>query len=235
MGRSRIAGALMALAACSGGAGATALDKSACNELKTELAGIIAAGARNDMERGPQWAMANLPPEKLERINRLIVLEEQLEFRCGIGHSRVVTIEAEPPKGPAGKVVVPEGPEKKPAAKTNPAKPPQALNKAVPKKAAAAAPPKLPALATVPKKPPVAVVTAPKPPAAAATVAKPIAAPIAAAKPAPPPVGGTMQTATTEAPPESALAKPSRRQSSAGYVSPTEVNPFFVTRYGDTR
>jgi hypothetical protein len=204
MGRSQIAGALLALAACSTGAGAAKLDKSACNVLNAELAGIVATGTRDDMERGPEWAKSNLSPRQLGSIRRLIELEEQLEFRCGMGRNRIVKIEAEPPKGPAGKTVIPEGPEKKPEIKTNAAKPAPDARKPAPRKAAAAAPIEPPA--TVGSTPP-----------AAAAGSVPVA------------------TATEKPVPAVASDKPSRRQSSATYVSPAEVNPFFVTRYGDTQ
>ncbi len=45
---------------------------------------MLADGTRDDMERGPEWAKANLPPDRLENILRLIEVEEQLEFRCGV-------------------------------------------------------------------------------------------------------------------------------------------------------
>ena len=36
------------------------------------------------MERGPAWAMANMPPERLESVRRLLEIEDQLEFRCSM-------------------------------------------------------------------------------------------------------------------------------------------------------
>jgi hypothetical protein len=60
--------------------------------------------------------------------------------------------------------------------------------------------------------------------------AQPAAAPAkTAATPAPAPAASAAAAPATE------TTRSSRRQSSAGYVSPTEVNPFFVTRYGDTQ
>ena len=40
-------------------------------------------GIKADMERGPEWAKANMPPERLQSARRLLELEDQLEFRCG--------------------------------------------------------------------------------------------------------------------------------------------------------
>jgi hypothetical protein len=210
MRRSGFTLAVVALAAGSSGVGATRLDKSACNLLNAELAGIVATGTRDDMEQGPAWAKANLPPVRLGKIRRLIELEEQLEFRCGMGRNRIVAVEAKPPTGPAGKIKVPEEPEKKPTVKTNAPKQRQDATNSVPGASAAQ---KKPALQK----------------AAATTTLPP-------AKPAAPP--STTESVASAAPqpqaPESP-AKSSRRRSSAGYVSPAEVNPFFVTRYGDTQ
>jgi len=201
---SLIAWGLVVLAAGSAGASAASLDKSACNVLKTELAGMVATGARADMERGPEWAKANLPREKLLNIHRLIELEEQLEFRCGLSHSRVAA--TAPAK--VDKVVVPEEPEKKPKSESSvaPHDPVRTIATRSPADEPDAAAEK----------------RASQEPSRKTTAAQP-----APAKPASDP---TITAATAPAP-----AKSSRRQSSSGYVSPTEVNPFFVTRYGDTQ
>ena len=34
------------------------------------------------MAKGPAWAKANLPPDKLQEVRRLIEVDEQLLFRC---------------------------------------------------------------------------------------------------------------------------------------------------------
>jgi len=64
-------------------AAAAPLTPEACATLKTEYDGLVTGGAKADMERGPDWAKANLAPERLGRIERLIAVEEQLSFRCG--------------------------------------------------------------------------------------------------------------------------------------------------------
>jgi hypothetical protein len=61
---------------------ATPLGKDGCAKLKTEQAELEKAGTRASMNKGPQWAKANLEPEKLEQIRRLLEVEEQLLFRC---------------------------------------------------------------------------------------------------------------------------------------------------------
>lgn len=62
---------------------AAPLEPQACSSLKSEHQGLVAAGAKSDMEKGPQWAKANLQTERLKSIERLIAVEEQLSFRCG--------------------------------------------------------------------------------------------------------------------------------------------------------
>lgn len=62
---------------------AAPLDPPACAALKTEYDELVAAGAKANMDRGPEWAKANLAPDRLGKIERLIAVEEQLSFRCG--------------------------------------------------------------------------------------------------------------------------------------------------------
>ena len=81
--RFRHALTLALLAAGSGGAWATRLDKTACADLSTELTTLLGSGLKEDMDRGPAWAAANLPPERLVIINRVVELQGQIEFRCG--------------------------------------------------------------------------------------------------------------------------------------------------------
>jgi hypothetical protein len=217
MRRSRIAWAILALCAISPGARATKLDKSACNLLNAELAGMVATGIRDDMERGPAWAKANLSAERLSKIRRLIELEEQLEFRCGMRRKQIVAIKAHAPTGSEGKIAVPEAPEKKPA-ETHAIKPRQDAKASAPK---ASAPKASAPRASAPHEAPT-----PQTAAAGSTTSPP-------AKRAAAPQSVATTTAQPRAP--ASPAKPSRRRGSAAYVSPKEVNPFFVTRYGDTQ
>lgn len=62
---------------------AAPLTPEACAALKQEYDGLVASGTKSDMDRGPDWAKANLAPERLGKIERLIAVEEQLSFRCG--------------------------------------------------------------------------------------------------------------------------------------------------------
>ncbi len=61
---------------------AAPLDAEACTKLQTEHGELERAGVEKDMEKGPDWAKANLGLEKLQRVQRFIELEELLLFRC---------------------------------------------------------------------------------------------------------------------------------------------------------
>ena len=80
-------GIALALFATGGGGAASAerLNKESCKSLSVELDSLITAGVKGDMDRGPEWAKANLGPERLGEIKHLMELNEQLEFRCGSG------------------------------------------------------------------------------------------------------------------------------------------------------
>ncbi len=95
---------------------AAPLDKEDCARLKTEQGQLELSGARGDMGKGPEWAKANLAPDKLEQIRRLIEVDEQLLFRCQ-GRPLVNLREAAPPpqtreaapKVPVAKAGKPQG------------------------------------------------------------------------------------------------------------------------------
>jgi hypothetical protein len=65
-----------------GAAHAASLDKDTCDKLKGEQTELEGTGARANMAKGPEWAKANLGPDKLGQIKRLIEVEELLLFRC---------------------------------------------------------------------------------------------------------------------------------------------------------
>jgi hypothetical protein len=99
--RSALAAALAA--AWPGVALADKLDKAACANLVSELATITASGARADMERGPEWAKANLAPDRMQSIHRMLEIDDQLEFRCG-GRNAVARLkQKDNNQGPANK------------------------------------------------------------------------------------------------------------------------------------
>jgi hypothetical protein len=129
---------------------AAPLDKDDCAKLKTEQSLLEQDGARGNMGRGPEWAKANLAPDKLEQIRRLIELDEQLLFRCQgkplvnlrEAVSQPQAREAEP-KAPVAKAV--KGHPVKKTAATPPGAAEKGAAKAPPAARASAAPTSAPA------------------------------------------------------------------------------------------
>jgi len=77
-----VAPAFALILSCAGAAHATHLDSAACAGLQADLTQLAAAGTRQDMHNGADWAKANLGKDRLDRIARLIEVEEQIAFRC---------------------------------------------------------------------------------------------------------------------------------------------------------
>lgn len=74
---------IAALCLAAPGAGAAPLTPAECKTLKSEHESLLAAGAKTDMAKGPDWAKKNLTADRLDKIARLITVEEKLSFRCG--------------------------------------------------------------------------------------------------------------------------------------------------------
>jgi hypothetical protein len=53
-----------------------------CDKLRAESTTLISRGVPKLMEKGPEWAKANLDQTKLADIKRMIEVSEQLTFRC---------------------------------------------------------------------------------------------------------------------------------------------------------
>jgi hypothetical protein len=103
---------------------AAQLDKESCTKLKSEQVQLEKDGARGNLGKGPDWAKANLGPDKLEHVRRLIEVDEQLLFRCG-GRPLVV-LPSDPDAAPGEGA--PEKPEKAPLERGK--SPPEAGKKA---------------------------------------------------------------------------------------------------------
>jgi len=58
------------------------LPKERCAELAAELSLLEGGGAAENIQRGPEWAKANLTPEQMGYVRRLIAVREDLLFRC---------------------------------------------------------------------------------------------------------------------------------------------------------
>lgn len=126
------------------------LDAATCGQLKGELVRMEQDGARGNMAKGPEWAKANLPPDKLDQVRRLIELDEQLLFRCSVRNLVELPpdADADPPASAdkAGKDAAPAKADGLPAAqkkagpKAAPAQRPAARPKPKPKQAVKAEP-----------------------------------------------------------------------------------------------
>jgi hypothetical protein len=225
LGKTRTLRNVLMLALFAAGNGAVVakrLDKDSCKKLRNEVAYVVNAGAREDMEQGPDWAVANLTRERLQKIKRLIELEEQLEFRCNVRHNKVAAI------APKQRPVLPDMPERKPdpaSISTNstavdeghaptPAKIARQGSDKIAKDEAELVKERSVIVNDTAKKDlktvRAAISTASAAPAAKASVSP---------SPVPPP------------PPKPAA----RTAAKKAYVSPSEVNPFFVTGYGTPR
>jgi hypothetical protein len=234
---------------------AAKLDKAACAELSTELSALTGTGIKAEMDRGPEWAKANMPPERLQSARRLLELEDQLEFRCGVRSKRKPAEQTATRTPGAGTPPPPNvaqdstTPAEQPAPRSAPAMLAPAIKPPVALKPANVVP--APPTQRTSTAPPVAG------PGAAAPATPAAAAPPAAAKPQQPvpitPTTPPEQTAATapiedNAPAEAASIGPtpsgpvtevkkpddpvvvkkknSRRNPASAYVAPSEVNPF---------
>lgn len=97
-----------ALLLASATAGAAPLDPAECKSLKSEHEALLADGAKKDMAKGPEWAKTNLRADRLDKIARLITVEEKLSFRCGQMVTASPQLRKPPPEetakaAPAGK------------------------------------------------------------------------------------------------------------------------------------
>jgi hypothetical protein len=108
-------------------AAAVPLDAEACTHLQSQQDTLRSEGATADMARGPEWARANLPLERLQRIGTLLQVEEQLNFRCGLARITLPTTieggEEEIPgageatiEGTGNSIALPQRPPGRPAA-----------------------------------------------------------------------------------------------------------------------
>ncbi|MFN3743711.1 MAG: hypothetical protein ACK4TL_03300 [Hyphomicrobiaceae bacterium] len=134
--------------------GAVPLEAPACAQLQVQYDTLRNEGAAADMARGPEWARANLPPERLQRIATLLAVEEQLSFRCGLAKARITlptTIEGGEEEIPGPGEATVEG---SPRVITLPQKAPPASKR--PAAAAAATPPSKQPVAPAPAKKPAA-------------------------------------------------------------------------------
>ena len=58
------------------------IDAETCAQLRLEETKFRQSGILNDMSKGPEWAKANLTPERLREVEHYLTLGEQVEFGC---------------------------------------------------------------------------------------------------------------------------------------------------------
>ncbi len=118
----RLASAVLLAGCLIANAAAEPLPKETCETVKTEQDALIAAGIKDDMAKGPDWAKSNLRRDRLKEVERFIDLEEQLNFRCGLAKAKLtVPEEATPAAEPSPKAEVKAKPKPRPRPKAVPA------------------------------------------------------------------------------------------------------------------
>lgn len=70
------------MAVLTGPAAADPLDAESCKKLQTERQGLAAQGVEKNLEKGADWAKANLKVADIVLVKRYLDLYEQLKFRC---------------------------------------------------------------------------------------------------------------------------------------------------------
>lgn len=58
------------------------VDADTCSALRLEQIKFRSSGILDDMSKGPEWAKANLPADRLREIEHYIQLDEQVKFGC---------------------------------------------------------------------------------------------------------------------------------------------------------
>ena len=152
-----LAALALSLGAVAGVVLAEPLAKEECDKLQAEQTALTTAGVREQLGRGAEWGKANLSPAQLKSVERFILLEEQLSFRCGLAKLRaslpVGEEGGEQELDEKGNPVPPKAKEGQPADGQGKAKA-KLMPKAAPAKDKAATPPakKADAKATAPGK-----------------------------------------------------------------------------------
>lgn len=142
------------------------LPKEACEKLKSEQATLDQAGLRDVLQKGPDWAKSNLDRGKLKQVERYILVDEMLSFRCGLAKAQLTLPFSEEDQPP-----VP--PEAQKTEGTPPAAPPAVKPKLKPKAAQAPAATAPPAPEAAPKPKKAAPAAVPEAPASQPAAAKP--------------------------------------------------------------
>lgn len=154
------------------------IDADTCTQLRLEQIKFRQSGILDDMQKGPEWAKANLTPDRLREVEHYMALDEQVKFGC---RDAKLSPEAEKASEAASRIeinsdadpTVPEGAGETSSSKaSNPAAPKHLAHKRTTHKKAKSAAPEAQSLdkATQPVKskvtegaaPPVAAAPAPE-------------------------------------------------------------------------
>ena len=58
------------------------IDADTCTQLRLEQIKFRQSGIVDDMQKGPEWAKANLTPDRLREVEHYMALDEQVKFGC---------------------------------------------------------------------------------------------------------------------------------------------------------
>jgi hypothetical protein len=123
------------------GAVAEPMAKEACDAAEAERSALLAGGIQETVKKGPAWAKANLPPQKLKDVERYIALQEQLLFKCGQAKLRTLPLnDGEDGEGPGTAKEAAPGDEAKKPPTPKPKPKPAPRKAAAPKAEASSAP-----------------------------------------------------------------------------------------------
>jgi hypothetical protein len=58
------------------------LDDQTCKDMRGEKQKFLDSGLLANVEKGPEWAKANMSPDQLRQVELFLLLDEQLKFAC---------------------------------------------------------------------------------------------------------------------------------------------------------
>jgi hypothetical protein len=99
------------------------LSKEVCDGLRAEKARLEATGVPQAMEKGPDWAKANLGADRLRQIQRYIEVGEGLTFRCERSRAQDAKLDEDDDAPAAPATAAPVKPKTAPAAPAKAAAP----------------------------------------------------------------------------------------------------------------
>ena len=80
--RRAIAALALCLVPAAGRATQAKIDADTCTAIRLEQIKFRQSGILDDMSKGPEWAKANLPSDRLREVEHYLLLDEQVKFGC---------------------------------------------------------------------------------------------------------------------------------------------------------